>query len=219
MQHIVRDTKSILRKKISMKTFIKTIVGMQYNELSEDAKEKAKADYLEYGRFPQEFSMDLVENLKASYELHNLKTYYSLSYCQGDGLCLYGEISHSEIFNNNFRKIALKGLKGRQITSVKENLYKIDFRHSGSYYYANSTDIEAQENSYDITDKQYALLEKVVTNIREWYLEFCREWEDIGYDYFYEISNEEMEGVSEANDYYYDENGVLLDTAGLSEVA
>lgn len=203
-----------------MKTFTKTIIGYRYSELSEKAKEKAKEEYIEHDRAPGDFSMMLIEYLKGTYNLQNLDTYYSLSYSQGDGLCLYGEISYSEIFHNEmFRKIALKGLRGGQITSVKENLFKVNFKHSGRYYYANSTNIESEENSYNITDKQYSLLEIVASNITDWYLSFCKEWEDIGYDFFYKVSDEEMEENSDANDYYYEEDGILLDISNLKETA
>lgn len=203
-----------------MKTYRKYINAYLFNELSEKAKEKAKESYLQDCHEPTSFSNDLRMNLIEDCGLCYLKTYYSLNYCQGDGLCLYGKIESNEIFDNpKFRKIALNGLRGGQIKSVTENLYKIDFTHSGRYYYSNSTTIEVQENSYDITDKQYDLLKKVEQNIKDWYFDFCDKWEKIGYDYFYNVSDDEIQEISEVNDWYYDVNGNLLSIIELEEVA
>lgn len=203
-----------------MKKYNQIVEAYNYSELSKEAKEVAKQKYLDTYRDTDFFSEDLIQDLCEKYGLCNLKTYYSLSYCQGDGLCLEGKIDDSEIFNNPlFRKIALKGLVGRQIQLAEDCIAGVAFNHNGRYYYAKSTNIENVDNHYDMTDKQQKVIDKVIENINDWYLEFCAQWEKYGYEYFYEVDDETMVDMSEANLWVYDENGNITDVSGLEEVA
>ncbi|MCL2312783.1 MAG: hypothetical protein FWC41_09925 [Firmicutes bacterium] len=199
-----------------MKTLVKMITAYSFNELEEYARDEAKKKILEYDRLPEFFSEDLTEILKADFGLHNLKTYYSLSYCQGDGLCLCGKITFDELFDNkNFKKIAFKGIHHKQIQSIYNVLHEIDFKHQSRYYYANSIDIESYE--YNPTDKQMAIIDKVIKNVKTWYFSFCREWEKRGYEYFYEMSDDVMKETCWANDYLFTENGSLINQYEYSE--
>lgn len=203
-----------------MKKYNQIVEAYNYSELSEEAKEVAKEKYISTCRDPYMFTEDLIEDLRATYGLFNLKTHYSLGYCQGDGLCLYGKIDDSEIFSNKlFKKIALKGLVGKQISSAEDAIAGVAFNHSGRYYYAKSTDIESIDNHYNMTEKQQIIVDKVIENITNWYLEFCSEWKNIGYDFFYEVDEETMIDMSQANQWVYDENGNITDVTGLEEVA
>jgi hypothetical protein len=83
-----------------MKLLVKEIKAYQFNELSKGAKKTAKQHYLIRNNPPDSFSDALEMELSDKFGLSNLKTYYSLSSCQGDGLCLYGQISHSKLFSN-----------------------------------------------------------------------------------------------------------------------
>lgn len=203
-----------------MKKYNQIVEAYNYSELSKEAKEVAKDQYKDTCREPYMFSEDLVEDLHVTYGLFNLKTYYSLGYCQGDGLCLEGKIDDSEIFNNPlFRKIALKGLVGKQIQLAEDGIAGAAFNHNGRYYYAKSTNVENIDNHYDMTDKQQKVVDKVIQNITDWYLEFCAEWEKIGYHFFYEVDDETMIDMSEANQWVYDIDGNITNVDGLEEVA
>ena len=139
-----------------MKTLVREITAYKYAELSKDAQEKAKQNHLAKDRLPNFFSADMTEELKERFGLYNLKTWFSLSYCQDDGLCLYGQIEHPELFSNEkFRGVAFKNIHHRQIQSVYGELQKIDFIHRSRYYYAQTVSIESRE--YSPTDKQEAI--------------------------------------------------------------
>lgn len=203
-----------------MKKYNQIVEAYNYSELSKEAKEVAKQKYLDTCREPYMFTKDLIEDLHSTYGLFNLKTYFSLGYSQGDGLCLSGEIRYSEIFLNPFfRKIAIKGLIDSEIIFAEDNIGRIIFSHSGRYYYAKSTNIEYTEDYSKTTEEQNKITEKVIENITNWYLEFCAEWEKIGYNFFYEVDDEIMVDMSEANQWVYDENGNITDVSGLEEVA
>jgi len=193
-----------------MKTLVKEITAYQYEELSECAKKKAKENYLAKEHLPEFFSEDLGENLKEWFGLYYLKTYFSLSCCQGDGLCLYGRIEHSELFDNDkFKKIAFKGIHYKQIQSVYDELQGIDFIHRSRYYSANTVNIESCENNP--SNKQAAIIEKIISNVKSWYFSFCEEWEKNGYNYFYEISDKEMEHICYEDEYLFTQDGHLID--------
>ena len=194
-----------------MKSLVKTITAYSFNELDEFARDKAKQSVLEKEHLPEFFSEDLRETLKTDFGLYHLNTYFSISSCQGDGLCLYGAITVSELFSNSkFTKIAFNGIHHKQIKSVYDVLQSIDFTHTGSYYHSKSVKIESYE--YDPTEKQMAIIEKVISNVTAWYFTFCKEWEKRGYAYFYEISDENMQWVCNAYDYMFTKDGKCVDT-------
>lgn len=102
-----------------MKT--KTINVYEYDELSEKAKEKVLNHFRENNEF-NFLSDELTESLKEllidnkiTFDKNTLKCYYSLSYCQGDGLCFIGDFTYKNI--------------------------NIKIKHNSHYYYAKSTDI------------------------------------------------------------------------------
>ena len=69
----------------------------KYDELSAEAKEKVKQWYLEtqdsYG-----FTEDVKEDLKCLFGDNDLDVQYQLSYCQGDGFNISGEVDTENIF-------------------------------------------------------------------------------------------------------------------------
>jgi hypothetical protein len=201
-----------------MKTLVRKITAYKYAELSKDAQEKAKQNYLAEDRSPNFFSADLTGELKERFGLYNLKTCYSLSYCQGDGLCLYGQIEHPELFSNEkFRGIAFKGIHHRQIQSIYDELQQIDFIHRSRYCFAQTVSIESMEYSPIPIDKQEAIIEKIIGNVKSWYFEFCREWENRGYDYFYELTDSDMQEICEEKEYLFTQDGQLIDMGLYSE--
>jgi hypothetical protein len=92
----------------------------KFEELSDEAKERAIAKWYEDEDYPF-LQDDLTESLKSllsdnGCEYANIKTFYSLSYSQGDGLCFTGSIT--------------KDGKTLKLT------------HNGRYYYATSVTMD-----------------------------------------------------------------------------
>jgi len=194
-----------------MKLLSKTIKGYTFSELyNKTSRDKAKSSVLEIENPPEFFSEDLREMLFEVYGLRNLRTYFSLSFSQGDGLCLHGKITFSELFENpKFKQIAFKGLHHRQVYSIYDQLYSIKFEHSGRYFYANSVSMKSAV--HDPTEKQAAIIGKVVCNIKKWYFSFCSDWEKRGYTYFYDISDNDMECICSDSGYLFTEQGTIID--------
>ena len=85
-------------------TVVTTYEIYTYDELSGEAKEKVKQWYLE-GQEADIFTDICKEDLNNLFGENDLDVQYSLSYCQGDGFNIYGQIKAKQIFecleNNN----------------------------------------------------------------------------------------------------------------------
>lgn len=195
----------------------------KYEELDSKGKEKAKRKYLD-GQDEYEFT-DMVEaDTTLVFPNSKLKVQYSLSYSQGDGLSVYGSLDFEDIFNI---------LKGNDYPSLVEGIDLFTEKEIKTLrFYANengSLNVDVvgrypffREWVYDFaedwidtfegdglssikTDLIYRF-EKTVKTIMQRY---CKEWEDAGYKFFYEIDDESMEEISEANNWEYLADGTL----------
>ena len=201
-----------------MRTITKEYTIFKYSELSEKAKEKVKRWYLD-GQDADIFSDMVIADLE-NIGLNNLKPYFSLSYCQGDGLCLYGYIDFDEIEKSDeLKKIFYKDFNGsdyKAISTLKSYVTKIDFIHSGRYYHKYTVKIDINTDyiyNFEDTETEQLIekaVEKLLTNIDKWYKETCDAYEKRGYEYFYEISEEDLEEVCAFNEYEFFVDGELV---------
>lgn len=150
-----------------------------FDELDEKAKEKAR-DWWRLGNdypFLAEAMAEHALGLLAENEIKtdDVKVYYSLSYCQGDGAMI--EMS------GTWRKFNFK------------------VTQSGSYYHYNSKNIElwdeTGELSLDADDKNY-------TQFNDIYVNICQKLADYGYDYIdCENSDEQVDETITINEYTF----------------
>lgn len=82
-----------------MKKITKTYEVYDYNELSEQAKEKVKNYYLISENRNEQFQEDIEYNLNYYFNNSELDYQYSLGYRYGDGVNIYGEINVDDIFD------------------------------------------------------------------------------------------------------------------------
>ena len=71
-----------------------------FAELSEDAKNKVKAWYLNSFYQNEEFSDRCKEELSHRFPKSDLKVQFSLGYCQGDGVNVYGTLNLKDVLYN-----------------------------------------------------------------------------------------------------------------------
>lgn len=176
-----------------MKT--KTINLYQFEELSETAKEKALNNHNENCEY---FGLNdnLNELLNCLLDEHKIKAlnktelFYSLSHCQGDGVCFVGDFQY-----------------------LGFNFY---IRHQGHYYHSKSVNIELEDNTENEFDDH--LKEDVLTAVKEdieekfnlLYEQICRKIEESGYEEIeYLLSEECFKEDCEANDFMFREDGTL----------
>lgn len=198
----------------------------KYNELSEKAKEKVKQWYLE-GREPYIFTEMCKEDLYNLFGENYLKVQYSLGYCQGDGFNIYGKIDAENILKclekhnggcqlEKFENF-LTDKEKKTILNYASECGKIELPFNNRYCYciAEYTDI-ADDWEYQLENySEYAnintkVLEKFENLIHGIFTELCNSYEKQGYEYFYEISEEDLEEMCEANMYEFLEDGTIF---------
>jgi len=200
----------------NMTNFIERFVGYKFSELSEDAKNKAAQQYLEYERQTEFFSDDLVYELNEKYGLSDFKPYYSISYSQGDGLCMEGEITHSELFDNEKFDLVFDGISPEQKTKLSElfcGTAVVFEKRNHHYDYAKTVEIIERTEELE-TEEEEALVQTLISNIQVWYLDFCEQWYRQGYKFFYDYTEAEINEFCECNDYMFKQDGTMFWTEG-----
>ena len=196
-----------------MRTITKEVKIYSYSELDERAREKVKNDYME-NLDSSIFTEQVIEDLREK-GLENLRPLYSLSYCQGDGLCIYGSIDFKEI-TGELKNIFYQDFKLSDYKVLKDlkKYSQISFNHSGRYYHKYSVDIDIYIDG-NLSPKSYEnhrkVADKLLANIKEWYLNLCDEYEKQGYDFFYGIEGDELQEYCDAMGYEFLQDGTLFD--------
>lgn len=196
-----------------MRTITKEVKIYDYSELDERAREKVKNDYME-NLDSSIFTEQVIEDLKEK-GLENLRPLYSLSYCQDDGLCIYGSIDFKEI-TGELKNIFYQDFKLSDYKVLKDlkKYSQISFNHSGRYYHKYSVNIDIYIDG-NLSPKSYEnhrkVADKLIKNIKEWYLNLCDEYEKQGYDFFYGIEGDELQEYCDAMGYEFLQDGTLFD--------
>lgn len=152
-----------------------------FDELSEEAKEKAIEKWYENEDYPW-MEEDLTESCKALLEengctFEDINLSYSLSYGQGDGLCFTGYISK----NGNTLRLT----------------------HNYRYYFASSVEM-------NYTDSEGEDIEEV-KELKDIYFNICKELEKEGYGILeYRMDFSEFSEHCEANNYEFTEDGKMI---------
>lgn len=174
-----------------MVTITKKINLYEYNELEKSAKEKAKEQYLNMRSVFDEdiFTQDSMEIIKDYFQFTDgLKIQYSLASCQGDGVNIYG-------------KFDLQNVEG--LEWLKSEVDSFELKQNYRYCYSLKSQTEAETvdeiiseferaSDREIKDWQVMEIRKMVETVFEKLKKAEREIEKYGYDFFYEVSNEEM---------------------------
>ena len=195
----------------------------KYNELSESAKETVKQWYLD-GQESFIFTEDCKEDLYNLFGKNNLDVQYSLASCQGDGFNIYGKINAESIFNclenhNGGTQLArfenvLTEKEKRTILAYAEECGEIELPMNRHYCYSLADYIDISEDwEYKLVDYRNLnteVLNKFEKIVRDIFRELCRSYEKQGYEFFYEISDEDLEEMCEANGYEFLEDGTIF---------
>ena len=198
----------------------------KYIELTEEAKEKAKAWYLE-GREPFIFTEMCEEDIYNLFGENELKVQYSLGYCQGDGFNIYGKIDAESILkcleeHNGGTQLeqfenALTEKEKKTILHYAELCGEIELPINNRYCYciARYVDVAEEweyilENHFDYSNVNKEALEKFENLVQEIFEKLCASYEEQGYEYFYEISEEDLEEMCEANGYEFLADGTVF---------
>ena len=200
-----------------MKEF--TTIGYSYNELNEEAKEAVKQWYLDDTLRSDFFYEDIKEQLKEAFPRSSLNVSFSLSYCQGDGLNIYGEINLFDFLkywdvSEKVRRtiefyIEKSGLTTYVFTANSRYGYSCKHLDEKEIPYITREYIEALEYQ-QIRDINEALIEEYFADLFNHFAQLDEEYEREGYDYLYDCEEEEIAEFCEANDYYFTESGGFI---------
>lgn len=193
----------------------------KYEELSAKAKERVKTDYLQDYRTSYEFSEICEEELSTLFPHSSLRAEYSLSFCQGDGLNIYGVLDLEDALMRVVRDLTDEEVY--IITKLLDkNHYTYRLRQNGRYSYCicdRHCYVEdlIPENEYEKTvmsalvkfdgETVMSALAKFNHAVRQNLVELCYTFERMGYDFFYEISDEDMRENCEANGWEFTADG------------
>ncbi len=195
----------------------------RFEELNEEAKEVVKQWYLD-GQDSSNFNDILKYELDLFFPNSELNASYSLNYCQGDGVNIHGIISLKDVLEfSTLHQLNEFYPKMKEVFTEKEiktlNFYfkqisdsTIELPQTRGYAcsavmaYVEANLIESLE--YDkIRDINKKLIKKFEKFFIESLMILTKEFEERGYDFFYEISKEDLQEYCESNDYWFYENG------------
>ena len=199
-----------------------------FSELSEDAKEKAKKWYLDDDFRPQEFENIYTEDLHYLFNNSDLKMQFSLSYCQGDGLNIYGKLDLMDVFAT----IRDTDHSGEQFKQYKDLFSEHEQKTIEAYMEACGREIELPYNRHycycvddrvDFADEWIEILEycrykniqidtirKMEKLVGMMFENLSATYEKYGYDYFYNADDEVVNETCEANGWRFLEDGTFF---------
>lgn len=194
----------------------------KYDELSDDAKQNVKDWYLSDNDRCYWFEDDVKEHMRCVFGAnHGLDIQFGLGYSQGDGVNIYGTFSPQIVFNaiDNAPELLAK-YKDKLTDNDKAILLEyadvygdITIPYNRHYYYCKAVDCawEGADYYYDTEMNDYDWLAHGFLSMVSGVFEtLCKHYEDWGYKFFYEISNDDMSDICEANGWEFYEDGKLF---------
>lgn len=184
-----------------------------YSELSSEAKEAVKQWYIDDDTRNEIFTESIDNFLSENFKNSDLKVQYSLGYCQGDGLNIYGDLNLLDMID----KISFDDFTEKEkrfilwaVTNYNQNI-KIPSNNHYCYCIADRADfrydIEYDMEVDKIRDINYKALEKFEAACIKYFENLCGEYEEAGYKYFYEPDEAEIQEVCEANNWKFTADG------------
>ena len=202
----------------------------RFNELCDIAKDNVRHWYLN-SKSNDIFTEDCVEDLKNLFGKDmELNVQYSLNSCQGDGFNIYGYIHAKDFINCIKRRLGgnqlnpyyswLSNAQAETILKYAEVCGKIKLPKNNSYCYCMADYIDFAsdwisdlkwDGGYDGKDIDKETIYDFENLVSTVFRRLCKDYENIGYGYFYEATDEELEEYCELMDYEFYENGTLFD--------
>lgn len=208
----------------------KVINVYRYNELSEDKMIVAKSWYLKEYQSASSFKEACLEELKRFFPTSDLKLQSSLEYSQGDGLNIYGKLNLQDVFGvildkadheklfMNFRNFMTEQEQRiiEEYAEVCGFIVELPVNAKYAYSIAEKVDfaedwIEKLESCNDKNKRiQVNVIYKMERLVSSMFARISASYVRRGYKYLYEVEEEEMEEMSESNNWEFLENGMMV---------
>lgn len=211
-----------------MREITKIFNVYNYNELSKEAKEKVHQWYLDDPSRAQSFQEIYTDDLNYMFPNSDLKMQFSLSYCQGDGLNIYGQLDIADVFKVISDKSWCKDLFADFTERITEHEQKtieaymevcgrnIELPYNNSHYsycvsqhtdFADEWIAELEYQQY--RDVQVNTILKIEQLIADIFTRLAKTYEKYGYAYFYEADADEIAEACECNEWEFLEDGTF----------
>lgn len=211
-----------------MKVVTREYEVYSFEELDAKAKEKVKNWYLDDDDRTYSLTEIFKDEIRLLFPKSELKIQWSLNSCQGDGVNIYGELHLDDVLTLPERNHFVDYLEKYKDYFTEKEKRTIKFYTS---YIDNNNGIMLPENrnySYCIVDRIdfddiiYMLENEFIRDIniniikkwREYIIniitDICKEWENMGYTYLYEIEDEELEEVCNSNEWCFLKDGTFF---------
>lgn len=217
-----------------MKEIIKKINIYEFNELSAEAKEVAVQCYLD-DQDPDSFTQLLKEQLHDFLPNSKLNVRYSLNYCQGDGVNIYGKIYLKDVMSFadknefDFKKYprATEVFTGdeREILCEYFDILNISVElpisGHGNYYFCTAKEVCLKDEMENLMMEcgEYGESEgldiplNLYKKFDDFFIKFLetmtKDFETQGYNYFYKMDFDEFQELCTDKEYYFYEDGNL----------
>lgn len=190
----------------------------RYDELCEEAKERVKQWFLDDDLRGELFTEDVEESLNYWFPNSDLKVQWSLSSCQGDGVNVYGSLNPFDFldFVQKGKWKQMNTLTEKEMRTIRAYAKDLDvlLPCNRRYTYCYARFVDADEWIGELYDAYFRCIKedvirkffKLVVDVFE---KMCSEYESSGYDYLYEMADEEVREMCEANEYEFYENGEI----------
>lgn len=212
-----------------MKQVTKAYNVFNYEELNKEAQKKAMEEAYEWlaEEKCEYLKDDLLDEMDFKYNIIPDELFYSLSYCQGDGLCftLKNIFSYTRLKDNLltdlnvFEKAVISGLDKQKRDLILEYLncdYNISIRKiSWNYEHSHTCDFEWERYEDDDSAKEKAIndtIEEICSHtglLRDVYDKVCSYLEELGYKITYPDEDEVIEYINDQG-FEYLEDGTLF---------
>lgn len=209
----------------------KEIKLYEYGELSDKAKEHVRQWFMDDPDRGILLSDDFKHSfIKYFFPRSKLEVQWSLSYCQGDGVNIYGELDMYDMlayiakWNPEEHRYFKHALDPRDTLTDKEferlcyyrersgQNIELDYNNRYCYCVSKRTDFATDM----ISDLEYLCVRDIDRQLIVRFQEaivipvienLCDEMADYGYRFLYEISDEEIEDTCDANGWYFTDTG------------
>ncbi len=185
----------------------------------ETAREKVRDRILQWrGDVNDVFTDSCETTLNELFPNSDLKVQYSLSYSQGDGFNTYGKLKVDDLLNVDLslyplKDSSIKPLEDKDAIKAvcdKADVANIDIENNRRYCYSLADRIEVvPDYDVELTDKETGLLGELETFARDVMGRINSQFEDYGYEWFYEVSDEDIQEEISSQELEFTEDGEI----------
>ena len=199
-----------------METITREYQVYTYDELSESAKEKVREWYIDDDMRPQIFAEDVDMWLSENFRESDLKVQFSLGYCQGDGLNIYGKVYHTDLldkidwsdFTAKEKKFILWAVNRYQFYTEIPSNWRYCYCIADRADFAD--DLRTDLESDCMRGINESALEKWDSACIDYFETLCGDFEKSGYKYLYEPDEDEIIDMCAANEWKFTEEGKIF---------